>query len=268
MSNLTRSIKTKREFNKHVRRLKALLFAIRYPAQLKRAIQSNVCNLYEYGCFKSLGISSISPEKIINSGNKFSLLNPSVRNGNVSYFELFILVSIVAAMNPKNLLEIGTFDGNTTLQLAINASASANVHTIDLPDEGAVTDTPILQDDLAFVFDEHKKMRKYLNSPVEDKVVQHFGDSTNYDFGLFCKKGPIDFCFIDGGHSYECVKSDTENVLKVISQDAVVLWHDYNPNCPGVFKFLNELSSNLPLKHIIGTSLVIHCRETSQSIIS
>ena len=26
----------------------------------------------------------------------------------------------------------------------------------------------------------------------------------------------VDFCFIDAGHTYECVKNDTEKALKVI----------------------------------------------------
>jgi hypothetical protein len=256
----TSAIKTKREFGKQTRRLKALLFALKYPSQLRAALRFSVNNLYEYGHDKIQPIPSISSEKIVNSGNPISLLNPSVRNGNVSYLELLILASMVSMTRPKNLLEIGTFDGNTTLQIALNAPNS-KVHTIDLPSDGATTAVPIEQNDLQYVIDSEKKKRKYLGTPVEQNIVQHLGDSTNYDFNLFLQDGPIDFCFIDGGHSYECVKSDTENTLNVMSQNGVILWHDYNPNWPGVYQFLNELSSSLPLRRFEGTNLVVYSQK-------
>jgi hypothetical protein len=38
--------------------------------------------------------------------------------------------------------------------------------------------------------------------------------------------GGVDFCFIDAGHSYECVKNDTEKAFSVLNHGGVVLWHD------------------------------------------
>lgn len=184
-------------------------------------------------------------------GNFFS------RNGNLSPYELLAIASIARARGAKRLLEIGTFDGNTTLQLALNTPEDALIHTIDLPEGDLDTKEPVLESDLTFMADTQKLRRKFLETPVAHKVQQHLGDSTSYDFSQFAKEGSLDFIFIDGGHSYECVKSDTENARKVLAHNGCILWHDFTPHFGGVYQFLHELSGELELIHIEGTNLVI-----------
>jgi len=64
----------------------------------------------------------------------------------------------------------------------------------------------------------------------------------------------------DGCHHDEFVLRDSQNALKMISPDGVVIWHDYASYAPGVVQALNELAKTVPLVHIDGTSLVIHHR--------
>ena len=180
------------------------------------------------------------------------------RNGNLSPYEVLSIAAIVGEKKPKRLLEIGTFDGNTTLQMALNAPDDALIHTIDLPVGETETKEPVLESDLQFICDEKKQTRKFQGSTVAHKIQQHFGDSTEYDFSRFTEDGPLDFIFIDGGHSYECVKSDTQNALQVLQSGGVILWHDFTPHFGGVFQFLCELSQNLSLTHIEGTNLVLY----------
>ena len=49
------------------------------------------------------------------------------------------------------------------------------------------------------------------------------GIKTNFDFTKFTEKGPVDFIFVDAGHTYECVKSDTLNALQILSPKGVIL---------------------------------------------
>ena len=207
---------------------------------------------------------SIIPQKPLDSlvdlSQKIALENFYSRNGNVSAFELLCISSLVANRRPQKLLEIGTFDGNTTLQLALNSPENALVHTIDLPENDIWTDQPVLDSDLQFICDDQKKNRKFANNPLAHKIQEHFGDSTSYDFANFTKEGLLDFVFIDGGHSYQCVKSDTKNVLSMLSEKGSILWHDFTPLYGGVFTFLNELATELPLIHIAGTNLVYYDR--------
>nr|NGX27717.1 hypothetical protein [Chlamydiota bacterium] len=76
------------------------------------------------------------------------------RNGNLSPYEVMAIAAIITEEKPKRLLEIGTFDGNTTLQMALNAPDDAIIHTIDLPTGKMETREPVLESDLQFICDE------------------------------------------------------------------------------------------------------------------
>lgn len=245
-------------FNRYSRRFKACAFALQYPLLLRKALQSSVEFLYAEGILKKGGIAKRPVDQLFDIKKEVKLQNYGTREGNVTYYELLVLSSIVANSAPQRLLEIGTFDGNTTLQMALNAPSNATLHTIDLPCNQTMTSVPILNEDVKYVTDKAKQGRKYIGTPVESKIVQHFGDSTTYDFRKFIMEGRIDLCFIDGGHSYECVKSDTENALKVLSPRGMILWHDFSPNCSGNYRYLCELGKSLPLIHLEGTSLVLY----------
>lgn len=192
-----------------------------------------------------------------------ALENFLTRNGNVSPYELLALSSLAKARGAKRLLEIGTFDGNTTYQLALNTPKDAIIHTIDLPEGEVQTRQPVLDSDLQFIYDEKKEERKFQGTSVESKIVQHFGDSTRYNFQKFCEEGKPDFIFIDGGHSYQCVCSDTFNALEILEEGGCILWHDFTPLFGGVFHFLKELSKDLPLIHIEGTHLIYYTKENA-----
>lgn len=179
------------------------------------------------------------------------------RNGNLSSFEILCIASLVAYRKPKRILEIGTFDGNTTLQLALNTSKDAVIHTMDLPPGQIFTQMPVLDSDMQFIMDQEKVVRKFESTEVASKIRQHYGDSTVYDFSQFTKEGPLDFIFIDGGHSYFCVKSDTENALKILAINGCIIWHDFTPFFGGVYQYLCELSQKYSLVNIEGTNLVV-----------
>lgn len=245
---------TIREFNKHTRRLKAFGYGLKHPYLLKRSLQHAIQLMYGEGIFNKGSLDKISVDEFLNGKQEITLFNYQVREGNVTLSELMILLSLIHLRKPKTILEIGTFDGNTALQMALNSDENVLVHTIDLPDGECHTHLPILEEDMKYVQDKKKRMRKFVGTKFEKKIVQHFADSTTFDFRHF---GTIDFCFIDGGHSYECVRSDTENVLKILSDKGVIVWHDFNPNCPGVYNWLLELNKDHKLLHFEGTALVV-----------
>lgn len=243
---------------KAVRFFQAIGFGLSNPFLLKNPIKETFKSVYREGALRRRGIKKLPLDMLCDVKREIHLQDCGVREGNVSSFELMVIALLVANQKPRNLLEIGTFDGTTTLQMALNSQSEAIIHTIDLPDEGQKnTHLPVAKADLIFIHDQQKFVRKFVGSPIERKVRRHFGDSTVYDFEKFAKEGAIDFCFIDGGHSYPCVKSDTEKSLKILSEAGILLWHDFDPNCPGVYRYLCELSTTYPLIHIEGTQLAI-----------
>lgn len=51
-------------------------------------------------------------------------------------------------------------------------------------------------------------------------------NSMTFDFSCLNKK--FDLVFVDGDHTYEGVRKDTENVYKLLKDDnSVIVWHDY-----------------------------------------
>ena len=70
-----------------------------------------------------------------------------------------------------------------------------------------------------------------------------------------CRCGQV---FIDGGHDFATVKSDTENAFQLVRTDrpSCVLWHDYrNPEYSGLTFYLEELSKETDIFHIEDTML-------------
>jgi hypothetical protein len=55
---------------------------------------------------------------------------------------------------------------------------------------------------------------------------------------------PIAFLFIDASHDYESVRADMDAWLPKLIPGAIVVFHDYQPNFPGVVKAVGELSKD------------------------
>jgi hypothetical protein len=69
--------------------------------------------------------------------------------------------------------------------------------------------------------------------------------------------------FVDADHSYSSVRNDTELVLPLLSPAGFIVWHDYAnwgyfSGQNGVPEYLGELSANLPVAHVAGSTLAIH----------
>lgn len=193
-------------------------------------------------------LKRISPDSVIDPAIPLTLMNFKIISANVVLEELVYLAGMVATLKPQRCLELGTLDGNSTLQIALNTSKNAIIHTLDLPpdQEGYVP--------------YKAASRRFEGSPVAYKITQHLGDSMTYDFARFAKDGPLDFIFIDANHEYEFVKSDTLKSLEILAEKGCILWHDATLKHPGVFQWLNELSAKLPIARIKGTQFAIYDR--------
>ncbi len=196
-------------------------------------------------------IESMKDKKI-----EITIENWNFRQGNMTLFELYCICALAKAYNPLNILEIGTFDGQTAYHLALNTGAQCKIHTIDLPpEELGKTKYNIASGDSELIekkgFESGTRLK---NSPFKDRIIQYFVDSAKFDYSALQNK--IDIAFIDGAHSYFYIKSDTENILEILKPRGIILWHDYG-SVLDVAEYLNELSRNLKLIRIKDTSLVM-----------
>lgn len=202
-----------------------------------------LCKLLGYQPVKT-AIPTVDLHELIPPGTVVEIHNPLGGAGMVSVTEIVAIASLVRRCHPERLLEIGTLDGRTTLNMAANAAPEALVYTLDLPE----TQTSITQ------FAEASP-----GSPAS-RIVQLYGDSAKFDFSPF--RDSLDFVFIDADHSYDYVLSDSRQAIELLRKGrGTIVWHDYDTwDWEGTTQALNHLYSEsgqfARLRHIAGTSLV------------
>jgi hypothetical protein len=178
----------------------------------------------------------------------FSLEFDSVKftSGNISFFEIVALTTIIVQLKPFIVMEFGTFNGRTTLNMALNFNGY--LYTVDLP-KGAFTKLPLADgkhekdDELGFIGVKEKLFNNYPQRSAEltriAEIRQIWQDTANLPIPPY--ENQIDFMFIDASHSYENCLNDSFTAFEMVNEGGIIAWHDYN-GWPGVTKALNEVS--------------------------
>jgi hypothetical protein len=226
------------------------------------------------GCFASLGAAHPFQDRTRNRAERGLKAIPDTALGeilgarkttiklNVQKYEdgmlpthdAIALLSILAVENPGEVLEIGTFMGHTTRAMAENIPGAV-IHTVDLPpDFSAQQDSPAgpPKDDFHLIA-QRVVGREFKGQPVAQRIKQHFGDTATMNFQELGR--PV-FFFIDGSHTYEYCKLDSEKCYAACGGTGIFLWHDCDAAHPGVIQFVLEwraLGRNIV--RIEGTSL-------------
>lgn len=177
--------------------------------------------------------------------------------GHTTEFELKVISNLVHRLQPRRIFEIGTFEGRTTLNMALNAPNAAIV-TLDLPgSELGNTQLEIAVGEARYI-DKQQSGERFLNHPARSRITQVYGDSATFDFSPYHQS--MDLVFIDGSHAHDYVLNDTRKALDIIAPGGAILWHDYT-NWVGVRDALNKLYQEdarcKGIQHIGGTSIAI-----------
>ena len=146
--------------------------------------------------------------------------------------------------------------------MAMNAPKEGRVYTLTIH--------PSQLEQLSFENDDdrlHENIAKeeakfdifyYSDLYTSKKIEQIFSDSKQFDESKF--RDSFDLILIDGAHTRAYVISDSKKAFSMLKKGGVILWHDYKPEAPDVFSYLNELASEMPLRHISGSDFVIFQR--------
>ena len=183
------------------------------------------------------------------------LIEVNHQDGNVSEEELRCIAKLIKYHQPESIFEIGTFDGRTTMNMALNAP-QAKIHTLDLPKTDIhKTAFRIKKGDQTFI-DKEQSGTRFLGTPQASQITQIYSDSASYDYSEL--NGTMDAVFIDGAHTYQYVLSDTATAFKLLRNGrGLLIWHDYE--WKEVIQALNEFYEQDArfenLKNIAGTSL-------------
>lgn len=202
-------------------------------------------------------LPEISWRKCTNPG-VIKILEEKKENGNIRVSELGILSQFAKNCEPRTyIFEIGTFDGRTTINLALNAPKSCAIYTLDLP-PNKETKYALESDEQHFVGKPEPGLRykRYKDIYREEisRIHQLRGDSAIFDYSEY--KDRCSLVFVDGSHSYEYAKSDTKVAMELAKKGGVIIWHDYGI-WKGVTRALEEINdeNQFDLKNISGTSL-------------
>lgn len=178
----------------------------------------------------------------------------ALADGNPSALELFCLGAIARGSGARTMFEIGTFDGATTLQLALNSPPDAVIHTLDLPAEAVDrTRSPLLTQERAYALKPASGAR-FVGTSVHAKIRQLFGDSAAFPGDAFA--GRMDLVVVDGSHARAYVQSDSALARVMVRPGGWIVWHDYGV-WPDVTAVLDELAGELPLVRLEATTLVV-----------
>lgn len=190
----------------------------------------------------------------------FDVLEAGFTGGNISMFELVLIIQTCKIMNPMKILELGTFNGRTSLNMALNTHRDTAIITVDLPDlESAKYSLESEEglDESGYVGMTEKLFLKREYDEWSSKISQFWIDSAQFPFDSFLND-KFDLIFIDASHSYENALNDSLNCMKVVGKNGLIMWHDYG-GWPGVTKALDELNSEYKdIVHIKGTSIAFY----------
>lgn len=140
---------------------------------------------------------------------------PPYLRGEPPYYHdltMHFLTALVLLYQPRTVVEVGTFDGETTVALA-QALPSAVVYGLDLYTEWA---EPLIK-----TWGVQDRVR-LIRGPSQDTIAQ--------------LPDGIDFAYIDGDHTFEGVKADTEKLEPKLINGAIIAFHDTNG--PGVREYV------------------------------
>ena len=207
-------------------------------------------------------LPSISYNRVI-ANDSIEVIEPLGKDGNVTLEELVIINGIIKKEHPKQIFEIGTFDGRTTINMANSSQDECKVHTLDLQrEELENTKYEIGSYDKTLVDKEISGERIIRSSrKCRDKISQLFGDSATFNFTPFFDC--VELVFIDGAHDYQNAVNDSETALMLVGKrNGIILWHDYDFSVASVMYAIETFGKAHPELHIyhIQETKLAYCR--------
>ena len=164
-----------------------------------------------------------------------------------NYERGILLYSLIAKYKPKNVLEIGTAEGYSTLCMAwamTDYNINGKIFTIDpkpfdVPVERNVTWEDNPKHDTVML-----SRRELWNKFADNEWIKKIEVLTGFSGEVLQKNTKLpkmDMGFIDGSHVYEAVIHDFYAFLEVASESFHLLFDDYVPNeNDGVTKTIDE----------------------------
>jgi len=142
----------------------------------------------------------------------------------------------------ENILEIGVCKGDTSIEM-LNYSKNKNVkyYGVDLFED---MEEHVFKNEVSIPANTMSEVESFLKS-VSQNVKLFKGFSNKIFDEVKALNIKFDLIFIDGGHSYETVKSDFENYSELLNDNGIIFFDDYTEEPGfGIKQYVDELSKN------------------------
>jgi len=145
------------------------------------------------------------------------------------------LLDILRTSNVTSYLELGVGNGGSFFVNSIFLQKTAR--TLHCVDNIAYRNTHIKQTETKI----QAKVDK-LSAMFNEKDIKFFNASTHDFFNE--NKNQYDCIFIDADHSYDGVKEDYDNAMKIINTNGIIILHDIANTDTGVAQLWQEIKNN------------------------
>lgn len=142
-------------------------------------------------------------------------------------------------LESKSYLEIGVGHGGSFLLSTLFQTKLEMAHCVDNCAQNFGPEYENQQQSIKNKIEILKSIKKIDN-------IQFFNMSSE-DF-FINNKNNYDVIFIDGDHSYEGVKKDFDQALKIINDNGYIIFHDISGNEQGITKIWDELEPEKKVK--------------------
>jgi len=137
----------------------------------------------------------------------------SFLEGGSPVLDIALLKGLASKYSDCDFLEIGTWRGESIANVASNAKYCVSV---------SLSDEQIKKQGWT---DDYIKTSRVFSKTIKNVHHVH-GNSQTFDFKGLGRK--FDIIFIDGSHSYDDVKKDSENAFRLLKNEkSIIVWHDY-----------------------------------------
>jgi predicted O-methyltransferase YrrM len=174
---------------------------------------------------------------------------PSV-GASVSPMECAALAALSRLVAARRIFEFGTYKGVSTTQLVLNLAEGGMVFTLDLPEDHPAYSLPIPKPEERAIAAEGGK-GILIPRDLLDRITFLSADSAKFDETPYLES--MDLVFVDGAHSYEYVKNDSEKGWRMLRPGGVMAWHDCNAHHPDVVRYIRETGHKARV--VAGTAL-------------
>jgi predicted O-methyltransferase YrrM len=146
-----------------------------------------------------------------------------ISQGMMHRMDIEALVAALLALRPKRIFEIGTYRGaSSEMMLRLLPKAQViSIAFVSEPEAGRKFNN----DELAV-----RDVGALVSPANRGRFTQLIGDSHQIDPADFLRQhGPMDLVFIDGDHSRDGVRQDTDLARAILAKGGAIAWHDANP---------------------------------------